>query len=426
MPFFLIFHLSPFVFYLPIASKQYLPDAALHIHTTTHKQQVPASTGRASRSPSVGSRSAATRGANASSAAGGACQIPHTFSLHTYTRPTVCQLCKKLLCGFFKQGVQCRDCHYNAHKKCVDEVPKNCTVIDLTTGAEANTHHCHPSGHHSNHSGNSPCGDRFYSEEFDDSDDTDEGGSCGGGGSATSTHSSSNSNHQQHMQMMTPTAKRINGGNEEDDVSTHHRMPSSASVPAVSTSTYYDLDDSNSADGAAGTSSSNSPPSRPTVCHAPSANIPLMRIVQSVKHTKRRTADQHPVIKEGWLVHFTNKDKLVRRHYWRVDTASITLYVSESSSKYFREIQLSDILAVDTARNLTGNESHCFQIRTANLDFFVGQDPLLTYRVGESLILPPPDSGIGAHLAKSWETAIRQALMPVTSTECKISEATNI
>lgn len=29
--------------------------------------------------------------------------------------------------------------------------------------------------------------------------------------------------------------------------------------------------------------------------------------------------------------------------------------------------------------------------------------------------LPPPDSGVGAYLAKSWETAIRQALMPVTN-----------
>lgn len=30
-----------------------------------------------------------------------------------------------------------------------------------------------------------------------------------------------------------------------------------------------------------------------------------MRIVQSVKHTKRRGSK---VLKEGWLVHFTNKD----------------------------------------------------------------------------------------------------------------------
>lgn len=54
-------------------------------------------------------------------------RIPHTFVLHTYTRPTICQHCKKLLKGLFKQGLQCKDCNYNAHKKCIDKVPKDCT-----------------------------------------------------------------------------------------------------------------------------------------------------------------------------------------------------------------------------------------------------------------------------------------------------------
>ena len=44
---------------------------------------------------------------------------------------------------------------------------------------------------------------------------------------------------------------------------------------------------------------------------SPSNNIPLMRIVQSVKHTKRRGSK---VIKEGWMVHFTNKDRTVRQY----------------------------------------------------------------------------------------------------------------
>lgn len=39
-----------------------------------------------------------------------------------------------------------------------------------------------------------------------------------------------------------------------------------------------------------------------------SSNIPLMRIVQSVKHIKRRPSK---VLKEGWLVHFTDKDRTV-------------------------------------------------------------------------------------------------------------------
>jgi protein kinase D len=55
---------------------------------------------------------------------------------------------------------------------------------------------------------------------------------------------------------------------------------------------------------------------------------------------------------------------------------------------------------------------HCFELRTANVDYFVGEDPLFT---APGTNMPPAESGIGAHLAKSWETTIRQALMPVTS-----------
>lgn len=59
---------------------------------------------------------------------------------------------------------------------------------------------------------------------------------------------------------------------------------------------------------------------------------------------------------------------------------------------------------------------HCFELRTLNIDYLVGADPLmhLTGNSGMRAPLPPPDSGVGAYLAKSWETAIRQALMPVT------------
>ena len=48
-------------------------------------------------------------------------KIPHTFVIHTYTIPTKCHLCKKMLVGVYKQGVQCKDCRYNAHKKCSEK-----------------------------------------------------------------------------------------------------------------------------------------------------------------------------------------------------------------------------------------------------------------------------------------------------------------
>ena len=34
-------------------------------------------------------------------------QVPHTFHIHTYTKPTVCQYCHRLLKGLFRQGLQC-------------------------------------------------------------------------------------------------------------------------------------------------------------------------------------------------------------------------------------------------------------------------------------------------------------------------------
>ena len=42
-----------------------------------------------------------------------------------------------------------------------------------------------------------------------------------------------------------------------------------------------------------------------------STNIPLMRIVQSFKHTKRSGSK---IIREGWMLHSTNRDTMVRKY----------------------------------------------------------------------------------------------------------------
>jgi len=39
-----------------------------------------------------------------------------------------------------------------------------------------------------------------------------------------------------------------------------------------------------------------------------SGNIPLMRVVQSIKHTKKAGTN---VLHEGWMVHHTNRDATV-------------------------------------------------------------------------------------------------------------------
>ncbi|EDV21634.1 uncharacterized protein TRIADDRAFT_30089 [Trichoplax adhaerens] len=54
-------------------------------------------------------------------------QVPHTFTLHTFKKPTICQLCSKLLLGICRQGYRCKDCKFSVHKRCMKYAAKNCT-----------------------------------------------------------------------------------------------------------------------------------------------------------------------------------------------------------------------------------------------------------------------------------------------------------
>uniref|UniRef100_A0A4W3KJ94 protein kinase C n=1 Tax=Callorhinchus milii TaxID=7868 RepID=A0A4W3KJ94_CALMI len=217
----------------------------------------------------------------------GRVKVPHTFVIHSYTRPTICQFCKRLLKGLFRQGMQCRDCRFNCHKRCASKVPRDCLGEVL-----------------------------------------------------------------------------FNGG-------------------------------------------------KPIIfCSSPSTsnNIPLMRVVQSVKHTKRKSST---MVKEGWMVHYTNKDNLRKRHYWRLDSKCLTLFQNDSGTKYYKEIPLSEILQLDPSRDFTslaqGSNPHCFEIITDTMVYYVGEN------LGGNYQNPAlAASGVGIDVARSWEKAIRQALMPVT------------
>lgn len=41
--------------------------------------------------------------------------VPHTFHIHTYTKPTMCQHCHRLLKGLFRQGLQCSGTRSETH-----------------------------------------------------------------------------------------------------------------------------------------------------------------------------------------------------------------------------------------------------------------------------------------------------------------------
>ena len=59
-----------------------------------------------------------------------------------------------------------------------------------------------------------------------------------------------------------------------------------------------------------------------------SNNIPLQRIVVSVKHTKRKGSK---VLKQGWMVHFTSKDTQV----WHMFCWHLTLSPSSVTKRGF-------------------------------------------------------------------------------------------
>uniref|UniRef100_A0A8C7TEI8 Serine/threonine-protein kinase n=1 Tax=Oncorhynchus mykiss TaxID=8022 RepID=A0A8C7TEI8_ONCMY len=270
-------------------------------------------------------------------------KVPHTFVVHSYTRPTVCQHCKKLLKGLFRQGLQCKDCKFNCHKRCAPKVPNNC-LGEVSKNGES---------------------DLVMGQGCDDHD------------------SDRNSGLMDDMEeaVVTDTGLLEAGHGEMGEL----HDPEDDSNKAISPST--------------------------------SNNIPLMRVVQSVKHTKRKSSN---VMKEGWLVHFTSKDTLRKRHYWRLDSKCITLFQNDTGSKYYKEIPLSEVLSLDPAKTFNllseGSNAHCFEITTASLVYYVGENlarpegPGSMSAHGSMLV-----SGVGPDVARMWEIAIQHALMPAIS-----------
>uniref|UniRef100_A0A665X0W5 protein kinase C n=1 Tax=Echeneis naucrates TaxID=173247 RepID=A0A665X0W5_ECHNA len=222
--------------------------------------------------------------------------VPHTFHIHSYTKPTVCQYCHRLLKGLFRQGLQCSDCRFNCHRRCEPLVPRDC-----------------------------------------------------------------------------PGERRGVSGQGEQRTGWSTKKSSSlvlfTACPLAVLCLFFR-------------------PSSPCF----SSYIPLMRLVQSVHHTKRRAGG---VLREGWLLHHTNTDTLRKRHYWILDKKAITLYQNESSTKYYKEIPLCEVLQVRGPAQLAmpvlpGNSTHSFEVETASVVYCVGTG-------GDEL---------------AWENAIRQGLMP--------------
>ncbi|XP_011312431.1 protein kinase C isoform X2 [Fopius arisanus] len=54
--------------------------------------------------------------------------VPHRFEVHTFKRFTFCDHCGSLLYGLIRQGLQCKVCDLNVHKRCQKNVANNCGI----------------------------------------------------------------------------------------------------------------------------------------------------------------------------------------------------------------------------------------------------------------------------------------------------------
>ncbi|KAL3097082.1 hypothetical protein niasHS_002798 [Heterodera schachtii] len=275
-------------------------------------------------------------------------QLPHSLWPHNYRTPTVCKVCDKLLMGVFKQGLRCKDCRVNVHKKCVHLLLPNCQMNaenPLTFSTDQP---------------NLPMGG------------TDQSASFG-------------------------VFQQDNGG------ATEHKRHSQQQAMEVANPS---LD----------------------------AMIPLARLPGSASSRSVRHAAAGQPLCEGWLIHFLLQEKERRRlrHYWVLANGVISLYNEYNdgvnTSRVFRHIHLAEIVALIPYEGLPIDSKfapHAFEIRTSSgLTFCVGENlGALVGSLGTNTTAPPPTTlsftksryfgGAGATSSwQQWFQALQQSLQP--------------
>ncbi|XP_071961798.1 serine/threonine-protein kinase D1-like isoform X2 [Antedon mediterranea] len=289
-------------------------------------------------------------------------KVPHTFVIHNYAKPTVCQFCRKLLVGLFRQGMQCKDCKFNCHKKCCDKVAKDCL------------------------------GEAALRE-----------GSCG---------SLKETDDGQPVWYVSSMSQEGDDEFPEKPTSVDEEETSSSLAESI-TSEFENIEEKEEGSSIPDTESTPQP-----LSPNESNNIPLMRIVQSIKQTKRKGSQ---VLKEGWMVHYTSRDNMRKRHYWRLDSKAVTMYQSDNTTRYYKEIPLSEILCVEATKSAAAPEtraSHYFEIHTKGVIYYIGDIRRPSTEPSDRNMA---ETGHGITAARSWEKSIRQALMPVTPQQSSTS-----
>ncbi|CAF2066108.1 unnamed protein product [Rotaria magnacalcarata] len=294
--------------------------------------------------------------------------VPHVLNLHTYLSPTFCDLCGQFLFGLYKQGMKCEGCGRNFHKRCVSDLPDNCSLtarkisdVALTQdddtidfkkrltliGTELPTAlpHCFYV-----HSYRSPTKCQICKRLLK--------------GLVKQGYRCKDCKMNAHKKCIPKATRNCRGilmrnNSPDDDDSTREttdELTVGAHVRDLSASPINlpeNDDDEND--------SSLSLLSR-------HGNIRAQRLIQSIKRVKK--ASGGALFWEGWMVHTTDKEPLnEKRYYWRVDASCLTMYQNEATNKFSREIALENTLL---QINAIQDKSHYFEIRTEQTVYYCG------------------------------------------------------
>ncbi|CAF1047019.1 unnamed protein product [Rotaria sordida] len=296
--------------------------------------------------------------------------VPHVLNLHTYLSPTFCDLCGQFLFGLYKQGMKCEGCGRNFHKRCVSDLPDNCSLtarkisnVALTnddnaidfkkrltlTGAELPTAlpHC------------------FYVHSYRSPTKCDickrllkglvkQGYRC---------KDCKMNVHKKCIPKATKNCRGILMQNtlQDDDDSIRSSTDDLAIGGRLRDLSVSPINLPENDDDDNGNESSLSLFSR-------HGNIRAQRLIQSIKRVKK--ASGGALFWEGWMVHTTDKEPLNEKtYYWRVDASYLTMYQNETTNKFSREIQLENVLL---QINTIPDKPHYFEIRTEQIIYYCG------------------------------------------------------
>jgi len=127
--------------------------------------------------------------------------------------------------------------------------------------------------------------------------------------------------------------------------------------------------------------------------------IPAIRLYNSMR---RNTNKRNQIECEGWLIHFTNRDDMRRRHFWKLDGQKMQLWYDMTHQKTHKTINLVNVLQI--AMKDTRGVNH-LEIRTNSSENSEGKDSVIYYVADDTSVKQP----IGL---RDWHSAINKALYP--------------